>query len=296
MQVTHDWKESRATIRVEGLRGYVKALMLADVHLGLIDERDPDEQERFAGHAERFHDRHGTDEAGNVIPQEAAFAQMLEVAAQERVDLLALAGDIVDFPAWASIDYAARLASASGIPSIYTPGNHDWLFSDREGTAEVRREFLPRLDPLTRGEPAFSRHEVGRLLFAAVDNSTYQVEEEQLESTRQALAGGAPTVLLCHIPISLPTLRNPVLSELGVPIMMADPDWALQSRRENSVGENTSTTLGFVRMVCQAENLVAILTGHCHFRHVDAVNPWVAQYLAPPGYAGEYWLFEWQPL
>ena len=73
--------------------------------------------------------------------------------------------------------------------------------------------------------------------------------------------------------------------------MMADPDWALQSPRENSVGENTSTTLEFVRMVSQAENLVAILTGHCHFRHADAVNPWVAQYLAPPGYAGEYWLF-----
>ena len=46
----------------------------------------------------------------------------------------------------------------------------------------------------------------------------------------------------------------------------------------------------------QAENLVAILTGHCHLPHVAAINPWAAQYLAPPGYAGEYQLFEWQPL
>ena len=297
MHVTHQWDGSNITIRVEGLPGSLKAMLMGDVHMGIIDERDPDKMETFTGHGERFHDRHDNNDAtGNTIPQETAFVHMLNVARQERVDLLALVGDLVDFPAIASIEYAARHIAESGIPSVYTSGNHDWLFFDEEATAAVRREFWPRLDPLTGGEPAFSRHEIGGMLFVTVDNSTYQVEEDQLESMRQALAEDVPTVLLIHIPISLPTLRPAVLKMWGSPIMMADPDWVLEQRTENSVGENTPTTLEFVRLVSQAENLVAVLAGHCHIPHIDAISPWAAQYLAPPGYAGQYRLFEWQPL
>ncbi len=297
MRITHYWNENRATIRVEGLTTPVKALMAADLHIGLIDERDPERNEKFAGLAERFHARHdNVDADGSIIPQETAFVHMLDLAGREEVDVLALVGDLVDFPAIASVEYAARLIDDTGIPAVYTPGNHDWLFYDQEATTEVRRRFWPRLDALTGGEPACSSRQVGDLLFVTIDNSIYQVEEEQLEFARDALGAGLPTVLLSHIPISLPTLREPVINEMGTPILMADPDWALESRQESFVGENTATTLEFVRLVGATENLVAILTGHVHFRHVDAVNPWAVQYIAPPGYAGEYWLFEWQPL
>ena len=165
MRITHDWNDNRVTIRVEGLTAPVRALMMTDLHMGLIDERDAEKLETFAGHADRFHTRHGNDADGAVIPQETAFAQMLEVARDEPVDLLALVGD-----------------------------------------------------------------------------------------------------------------------------------WALESLRENLVEETPATAHEFVRLVSGAEYLVTILTGHCHFRHVDAISPWAAQYMAPPGYAGEYWLFEWQPL
>jgi len=106
---------------------------------------------------------------------------------------------------------------------------------------------------------------------------------------RQALAQDLPTVLLCHIPISLPTLRGVVMQAMdGNPILMADPDWAPELRIANFVDDTTPVTSEFVRLVNQAENRVAILTGHCHLPHVDAINPWAAQYLAPPGYAGQY--------
>ena len=298
MRVTHHWEGNRVVIRVEGLRQSVKALHLGDLHMGVVDERDPDRLAVCTGKGERFHHRHdNNDDAGNTIPQETAFAHILDVAVQEQVDLLALVGDIVDFPAVANVEYAARLIEASGIPSIYTPGNHDWHFFGEDQTAEVRRAFWPRLDALTGGQAPFSHRELGGLLFVAVDNSIYQVEEDQLDSMRQALAQDLPTVLLCHIPISLPTLRGVVMAAMdGHPIMMADPDWTPELRIANFVDDTTPATTEFVRLVSQAENLVAILTGHCHLPHVDAINPWAAQYLAPPGYAGQYWLFEWQPL
>jgi len=298
MRVTHGWEGNRALIRVEGLRQSVKALHLGDLHMAVVDERDSDRLEVCVGKGERFHHRHANNDAdGNTIPQETAFRHILEVAKQEQVDVLALIGDIVDFPAAANVEYAAGLIEECGIPSVYTSGNHDWCFFGEEQTAAVRRTFWPRLDSLTGGEPAFSRREIGGLQFVTVDNSIYQVEEDQLEFMRQALARGLPTVLLCHIPISLPTLRGAVMEAMnGSPIMMADPDWAPEQRIENFVDETTTATHEFVRLVNQAENLVAILTGHCHLHHVDAINPWAAQYLAPPGYAGEYGLFDFQPL
>lgn len=298
MRVTHDCEGNRVVLRVEGLPGSVKAMQMGDVHMAIIDERDPDKLEKFSGHGERFHHRHDNNDAdGNTIPQETAFVHMLDVAVEEQVDLLALVGDIVDFPAIAGIEYAERLISESGIPSVYTSGNHDWLFYDDPVTAEVRSKFWPRLQPLTGGQPAFSRRQIGGLLFVTVDNSLYQVDDDQLEFMRQVLAEGLPTVLLSHIPISLPTLRGAVMEAMnGSPIMMADPDWALESRQENFVDDTTPTTLEFVKLVSQAQNLVAVLTGHCHLSHVDSINPRAVQYLAPPGYAGEYRLFEFEPL
>lgn len=298
MRITHDQEGNRAVIRVEGLRQSVKALHLGDLHMAVVDERDSDRLEVCTGKGERFYHRHDNNDAeGNTIPQETAFVHILEVAKQEQVDVLALVGDIVDFPAVANVEYAQGLIDESGIPSVYTAGNHDWCFFGEEQTSQVRRAFWPRLDPLNGGEPAFSRREIGGILFVTVDNSIYQVEEDQLESMRQALAAGLPTVLLSHIPISLPTLRPAVMEAMnGSPIMMADPDWAPESRKENFVEDTTATTLEFVRMVSQAQNLVAILTGHCHLAHADAINPWAVQYLVPPGYAGEYGLFEFKPL
>jgi 3',5'-cyclic AMP phosphodiesterase CpdA len=297
MRVTHEWEGNRVTIRVEGLRQSVKALLVGDLHLGVVDERDPDRIEVCSGMGERFHHRHNNNDAdGNTIPQETAFVHILEAARQEQVDVLALVGDVVDFPAVANVEYAKNLIDEFGIPSIYTPGNHDWLFVGEDPIAEVRREFWPRLDPLTGGEAAFSRLEIGGLQFVSVDNSIYQVDEDQLESTRQALAQGLPTILLSHIPISLPTLRPAVMELLNVPLLIADPDWPVEARRELFVADTTPATREFVQLVCQAQNLVAVLAGHIHLPHVDSLNPWAVQYLAPPGFAGEYLLFEWQPL
>ena len=276
MRVTHEWEGNRITIRVEGLRQSVKALHLSDLHLGVVDERDSDWLEVCSGKGERFHHRHNNNDAdGNTIPQETAFVHILEAARQEQVDVLALVGDIVDFPAVANVEYAKNLIDQSGIPSVYTPGNHDWLFFGEDPIAEVRREFWPRLDPLTRGEAAFSLREIGGLQFVTVDNSIYQVEEDQLELTRQVLAEGLPTVLLSHIPISLPTLRPAVMEAMsGNPIMMADPDWAPEARRELFVADTTPATLEFARLVSQSQNLVAVLTGHIHIPHVECRPAW----------------------
>ena len=297
MRVTHQWTDDRARVRVEGLRNTVRALHVADTHLGLIDDRDADFLDTCRDLAARFRKRHDNrDSEGRIVPQEAAFEQILLAARRQRADLLALGGDIVDFPALSGIERVRGLVEENGIPALSTPGNHDWQFLGQEPCDRVRRACAGRMEML-HGAPDFDRREVGGLLFLAVDNSTYQIGEEQLERTRRTLAEGVPTVLLIHVPLSLPTLRGPVIDTMkGEPVLLADPDWPESSRAVYGAGPDSAETLEFVRLVSRAQNLVAILAGHLHHPHVDSLNPWAAQYVAPPGYAGQFRLMQWEPL
>ena len=69
MRITHEWNEETTLIRVEGLRQAVKALHVADVHLGIIDDRDEEFIDIHRELAVRFQERHDNrDPHGQIIP------------------------------------------------------------------------------------------------------------------------------------------------------------------------------------------------------------------------------------
>ena len=136
----------------------------------------------------------------------------------------------------------------------------------------------------TTGQAAHDRHEIGGIQFLLVDDSIYQVDEEQTAFVDTYLANGMPTVLLTHIPLSLPTLREPTLERFENPILIADPDWGPEGRDQWSTERDLPPTLEFARTLVRAENLVAVFCGHIHFAHADSINlnavsvcgsPWV---------------------
>jgi len=300
MRITHSWTDATATISVEGLTRPVRLLHVTDTHMGLIDDRDPEHVATCRGFANRFLHRHeNRDAEGNPIPPEDAFSHMMIAARSQEVDLIGLTGDIVHFPSQANVDVVLAGVEASGVPTLYTAGNHDWLFPTDSETAnrtESRAVGWTALARLYEGEPAYEMRDIGGVRILSIDDSTYQIDEAQLEFTRKALGAGLPTIILMHIPLSVPTLRGPTLEKLESPILVADPDSDLVDRGRFGLDEDTSTTLEFVRLVAGAANLVAILCGHLHFPHTDAVSPHAVQYLGPPGYAGESRLVELRPL
>ena len=301
MRALHSWKDGSATILVEGLQRPLRVLHITDVHLGLIDERDGEYIAQCQGCEERFLHRHqNVDEHGRPLPARAAYAQILASFADQGLDLIALTGDIVDIPMQASVDYALAQLEATGVPFLYTAGNHDWLYP-AEGDGMLDMEALrtmgwPVLEPLHGGAPAGAVRDIGGVRFLSIDNSTYQITAEQLEFTSMSLAAGLPTVILTHIPLSIPTLRPPTIEIMAGSILLADPGWSMEERRESHVGADTPETLAFVRLLAGAENLLAILCGHIHFAHVDSIAPQAVQYVGGPGFAGEYRLLELRPL
>ena len=100
MRVTHRFTDDSATIRIEGLPGPVRMLHLTDTHMHYYDERDGD---MAAGCVDfiRRREAHMEREGVHYVPGDT-FREHLARAATEELDLLALTGDIVHFPAPAS--------------------------------------------------------------------------------------------------------------------------------------------------------------------------------------------------
>jgi len=90
-------------------------------------------------------------------------------------------------------------------------------------------------------------------------------------------------------------LREATISRWNAPILMADPDWDSVSRRHWQAGEDCPSTLDAAQAMAASTNLVAVLCGHIHFPHVDAVNPRAVQYVGFPGYTGQYRTIVFQP-
>ena len=284
MRTTHKWTDETATICVEGLRQTVRMLHVTDSHIALINDRDAEHIEACTGACERFASR------------ELIFDQLMTEAKGSSLDLMALTGDMIHFPSQAGVESLVRSIDKVGVPTLYTSGNHDWHYPGIEGRGELREVWWDALAPLHHGQAAYARHEIGGIQFLLLDDSIYQVSAAQTAFVKTYLANGMPTVLLIHIPLSLPTLRSATLEHFDAPILIGDPDWAIESRDRWGTGEDLPSTLEFARILVRAENLVAVFCGHIHFAHADTINLNAVQYVGAPGFDTNSRLVEFRPL
>ena len=294
MRITHSFTDDSATIRIEGLARPVRMLHLTDTHLQFFDERDGENYDACVDYCRRYAKRN--EEQGTDYVPGDAFRRHLAQAARENLDLLALTGDIVHFPSPASVDFVLEQIDALGVPAMYTCGNHDVHYTNEPVNDEVRLTRLAALQPLHNGDPDCAARDIGGIRFVAIDNAVPRISRKQVDFMQAQLQAGMPTVLLTHWPLSLPTLRDPVIDELGSPPMMGDPDWPSESRISWQVGEDTPETLEFVHSVTTAPNLAAVFCGHVHIPHADAINTRAVQYVGRPGFEGGRRLVEFRPL
>ncbi len=283
MRVTHSWTDKTATIRLEGLAKPIRMVHITDTHVALIDNRDAEYKEASQSSCETFRTKRRADN-GRIIPSEMTFIEVIAEVQSLNPDLLALTGDIIHFPSQANLDHVTEALIGLNTPILYTAGNHDWHFPGVEGRAALREASWPLLLPLHHGEPAFSCYTDGGIQWLTIDNSTYQVTEGQLRAVEDSLKNSIPTVLLMHIPLSLPTLRNDTHACFRAPILMGDPDWDIESREKWGTGDDLESTLEFVNVVTSARNLIAVFCGHIHFPHTDAIGPTAVQYVGAPGF------------
>lgn len=281
-------------ISITGIQKPVKVLQIADTHISCDDETDkPFEQYSARMNKAFLAPKHY--KTGQPSTTTANFKELMQLAVQEKVDLIALVGDIVNYPSATAVNFVKTEVDKTGIPYIYTAGNHDWHYEGLPGSSEqLRNEWCAkRLQPLyTSPSILYSANLVGGINMVTIDNSTYQVNAEQVEFYKDQLKRPEPLALFVHIPLYLSSMR----------ICCGHPDWGaavddgfeVERRQRWPASGNQPTTTAFVQLVKDTPRLAGVFAGHWHqFYSITEGN--VKQLLALPGFNGQYRLIQFQP-
>jgi 3',5'-cyclic AMP phosphodiesterase CpdA len=277
-------------ILVEGLEQEVLLFHLSDSHLAEADARDPHPARQAADHFQPYFQQR----TPGGIPTREVFSSLLARCRAVQPDALALTGDILHFPSVAGLELLDR--SLGGQEYLYTLGNHDWNFPYHPWGEATRQAHYPRFFAFSRGDPACQVRQVKGLRLIALDNSTYQVSDAQVEFLRRQLQDGKPCLLLVHIPLVIPSLMPSVMARWNAPIVMGGEEgWTAEARAKWLVGEVAPSTRACLELVRQAENLVGILCGHVHFPRADQMRSGCFQYVAKPGFEGGCRVLRFKP-
>lgn len=274
--------DTSIVLRAEGIDCPATVYALADTHLAMHDERDADEVMEWLD----------APEPGFLHLTDLHLTRHLARAEECKADLVLAAGDLLHFPSRLNAEAAGNAFKDAVMPVLATPGNHDWCFPGQDDSSSGRRKFSKVLVPVTGKTPAFATHHLAGVTFAAIDNSSRRVTREQARQASKLLAAGGPVVLMMHIPVSLPTLREPARLKLGEVDLMNDPELAPPVDRE--LGDDESTAL-LVDAMATAPNLLAVVCGHLHLGREDSLSPSCVQIVVPPGCRDGYRLLQLEP-
>lgn len=248
--------------------------MLADTHLFRDDTRG----EMYSPYSKRMAKAYNQTkhyQTGRDINPEIAFEETIQLAKDQNSSLLALVGDIFSYPSEAAIDWVLDRLKNTDIPYVYTAGNHDWHYEGMEGSSEQLRDtwIKKRLLPFYQGrDPYKQKIEMNGINLVILDNSTYEINEEQLRFLKDCMAENKPIVLMVHIPLYA-SGRNLGFG-CGHPQWNAknDKSYTLERRLPWRETGHTTSTLKFYDIVFSSNNILGILTGHIHNQSIDIIN------------------------
>eukprot|EP00929_Paragymnodinium_shiwhaense_P076493 TRINITY_DN39341_c0_g1_i1.p1 TRINITY_DN39341_c0_g1~~TRINITY_DN39341_c0_g1_i1.p1 ORF type:complete len:828 (-),score=181.14 TRINITY_DN39341_c0_g1_i1:102-2585(-) len=291
VDVLHEWTQTTATLLLKLPPGHqkvsLKILQITDVHLSedplLLDER---------AFAERMHVAFTTKSSifnGSEIQPIAAFRELLDLAVDEQVDLVALTGDLFNFPQLSMVsavssmlesrlkpsrhgvlDEDGEVAEAKGIPYVFTSGNHDWFYEGMNASQEAlwkkwrRKRLQPLYSHSAIGQPPdgadvagdgvdFGAVVIGGMLVITIDNALFQITEEQLSFFREQMLRKLPSILMLHVPLSVRQELRPFhrFALSGDPAWGHDSDisWTHERRDRWPKSGNTKATELFLEAV-----------------------------------------------
>jgi hypothetical protein len=144
-----------------------------------------------------------------------------------------------------------------------------------EGTLDDLREtwIQERLLPVYGGRnPMMTSYDLGDVRIMALDNSTYEITDKQLEFFRKHKETGKPLILCMHIPLYAP--GRSVLYGCGHPEWGADSDrnYELEGRERWPEEGHSDTTFTFYNEVVNTPQLLAVFAGHAHRDTLELMN------------------------
>ena len=289
--------QEKVSFYCDFIKEKIKIVHIADTHLYMDDARGIpylDYSNRMAkAYNQTIHFK--TREKTN---PKKSFEETLAFAKDEKADIITLVGDIFSFPSELAIEWVLSKLEAIDIPYIYVAGNHDWHYEGTKGKLNLLRDkwIEKRLMPLYQGNnPLMAAYDIKGIRFLAIDNSTYEINDEQLTFFSEQVASGLPIVLLVHIPMYAPG-KN-ISFGCGNPFWGAKTDRNFELERRPKWPENghTKTTFEFYKRVFDSPNLMGIFSGHIHKNSIEIIKG-KPQIVSDDNASGAYLDIDFKPL
>lgn len=258
---------------MSGIEKQFNILFLADTHFTVEDERGREYisySKRMGGGAvlpENYGKTNGTDKS---------LAGSLAKAQQNKSELVVLGGDIINFPSLASVEHVRMMLDTAEVKWIYTAGNHDWHYEGEPGTDfEQRKKWTgTAMAPLYQANdnPMCMSRQINGINVVAIDNSLFEITEEQLDFFKNELRRGMPLILCVHIPLYTP--GHNIDYGCGSPEWSKATDIYYEIERRLPWPEDgcSATTKEFHKLALSSPEVVGIYAGHVHEEAVDFVN------------------------
>ena len=289
--------QEKVSFHSEVIKEKIKIVHIADTHLYMDDYRG----KPFLNYSKRMASAYNQTthfKTRKKTNPKKSFDRALKFAKEVNADVITLVGDIFSFPSELAIEWVLSKLDAIGIPYIYIAGNHDWHYEGMKGKLVTLRDkwIEKRLMPLYQGNnPLMAAYDIKGIRFLAIDNSTYEVNDEQLSFFSQQVESGMPLVLLVHIPMYAPGKK--ISFGCGNPFWGAatDRNFELEKRPKWPKNGHSKTTFEFHKKVFESSNLIGVFAGHIHRNSIEIIKG-KPQIVSDDNASGAYLDIDFSPL
>ena len=174
--------EEKVSFYSEVVKEKIKIIHIVDTHLYMDDDRGIPFQ-NYSNRMAKAYNQTTHFKTGEKTNPKKSFKETIAFAKKVNADVITLIGDIFSFPSELAIEWVVSELDAIGIPYIYSAGNHDWHYEGMKGSLTTLRDtwIEKRLMPLYQGKnPLMAAYDIKGIRFLAIDNSTYEINDEQL--------------------------------------------------------------------------------------------------------------------
>lgn len=260
----------RSTIEI-GLEKPFKLLHMTDTHFHYDDEGNDHWRKRDFNH----------DHPGCCVEY---FNKACRYAKENDLTVLHT-GDLWDFMSEGS--FRAAKEALSQLDCIYALGNHE-LYYDVDENYNVKVADVAQIAHLLPNDLNFYSRVVNGVNFVTLDNSDYQITEEQLTRLKAEAAKGLPMILGVHVPLYVPSLADYMMGIYKSACVLAPPPELLARYSEHHRALQTAdkVTLQAVEFIRSEPAVKAVIAGHTHCNSEGELCPGKPQLVTHGTYHG----------
>ena len=279
---------------INGLEKPFHVMFLSDTHFTVEDERGRE----FYDYAKRMGgDAAKPENYGKGNRRDLLLTASLDRAKAAGAELVILGGDIINYPSLASVERVKTIMDSCGINWVYTPGNHDWHYEGEPGDSRSQHDKWTKtnLVPLYQGKnPLYDSQIINGINFVTIDNSDFEISQQQLDFFKAQIAKGLPIILGVHIPFYLQ--GHNIDYGCGSPYWNDKSDiyYEIERRAPWPKEGLSKITFEFRDLAIGSPTVIGIYAGHVHEEAVDYVNNRI-QYVAGANYDGKDILIHFIP-